>query len=131
MKKYLKYIITFGIGLVAFIAIILSKRLFQQTELDEIYKILSDASFVPAVVIGGVGIIVFVDNNGVFDIIIYGVKLALTAFSRDINKRKYKTFYDYRVAKHETSHPYGFLLLVGGFFLVISVIFLILYMNVE
>ena len=131
MKKHLKLIITFGIGIIAFIAIILSKQIFRQTELLEIYKILSDASFVPAVVIGGVGIIVFVDNNGVFDIIIYGVKLALTAFSRDINKRKYKTFYDYRVAKHETSNPYGFLLLVGGFFLVISVIFLILYMNVE
>ena len=75
MKKHLKLIITFGIGIIAFIAIILSKQIFQQTELLEIYKILSDASFVPAVVIGGVGIIVFVDNNGVFDIIIYGVKI--------------------------------------------------------
>lgn len=130
MKKYLKYIITFGLGLIFFLVIIFSKDIFNQTETLEVYKILSDACFAPAVVIGGIGIIVFVDNNGVFDIIIYGVKLALTAFSRDISKRKYKTFYDYKVAKHETSNPYGFLLIIGGFFLLISILFLVLYMNV-
>ena len=130
MKKYLKYIITFGIGIIFFLVIILSKGLFSKTDQSDIYKILSDACFAPAVVIGGIGIIVFVDNNGVFDIIIYGVKLAINAFSRDISKRKYKSFYEYRVAKHEKDRPYGFLLLVGGFFLILSTIFLICYMNI-
>lgn len=130
MKKHLKYIITFGIGFIVFIGILLSKKIFSLTDKLEIFRALSDASIVPAVVIGGVGIIVFVDNNGVFDIIFYGVKLAINAFSRDINKRKYKTFYDYKVAKHEKDTPYGFLLIVGGFFLLLAIIFLICYMNV-
>ncbi len=130
MKKYLKHLVTFGIGLILFLGVLIAKGIFIQRDKLEIFKILSDASFVPAAVIGGIGVIVFVDNNGAFDIIVYGIKLLFISLSRDVSKRKYKTYYDYTVAKHEKSNPYGFLLLVGGFFLLLAIIFLICYLNV-
>ena len=44
-----------------------------------------------------------------------------------INKVKYKTFYDYRVAKQETKNPFGYLVIVGLIFIGASMVFLILY----
>lgn len=130
MKKYLKHLITFIIGLIMFLIILISKNIFSQTDKLEIYKILSDAALLPAIVLGGMGLIIFVDNHGAFDMIIYGVKLALSMFKRRIERQAYKSYYEYQLAKHETSNPFGFLLINGGFFLLLSVIFLICYLNI-
>lgn len=113
-----------------FLAIIIARGVFNQTDKLEIYKTLSDAALLPGVIFGGFGVLVFADNHGSFDMLIYGVKLAFSMFKRRIEKQAYKSYYEYQLAKHETSNPFGFLLINGGFFLLLSVIFLICYLNI-
>ena len=51
-------------------------------------------------------------------------------FKRRLERRIHKTYFEYQQAKHATSNAFGFLLINGGFFLLLSIVFLICYMNV-
>lgn len=129
MKKYLKYIITSSIGLSVTILILLSKKIFAQDKLLEIYKILTDAFFVPGVLIFGFGLLVYSSNEGVFDIVSYGMKAFFNLFRT--KPQKQVTYYEYKIAKHEHDKPIVFFLIVGAVFMVISMIFTILYLNLK
>lgn len=127
MKKYLKYIITTIIGLVVTLLILFSKKIFQQDKLSEIYKILTDAFFVPGVLIFGFGLLVYSSNQGTFDIVSYGMKAFFNLFRT--KPQKQVTYYEYKLAKHEHDKPIVFFLIVGGGFLIVSMIFMILELN--
>ena len=128
MKKIiLRYSITFWVGLIIALVIMLSKSIFSQDNAKNVHHILTDAFFVPGVVICGYGLLVMASNGGTFDMLVYGVKRLFSLFQKDINKVKYKTFYDYRVAKQETKNPFGYLVIVGLIFIGVSMVFLILY----
>ena len=49
MKKYLKYLITAGIGLFFTILIVIGKDAFGQKDIKDTYKVLADGFFVPKV----------------------------------------------------------------------------------
>lgn len=128
MKKIiLRYSITFGIGLIAAFLIMISKSIFSQESSRDVFRILTDAFFVPGVVICGYGLLVMASNGGTFDMLTYGIKRFFSLFQRDINKVKHKTFYEYRMAKQENKNPFWYLVIVGLVLIGISMIFLILY----
>lgn len=130
-EKILPYLIPFIIGLILFIIVIVTKKLFQQKDLQTIYRILSDAFALPGIVIGGFGLLVVLSNEGAFDIISYGFTLFIGKFKKDVSARKYKTYYDYKIAKRGNKKSFANILIVGIFYFLLSILFTILYLNLE
>ena len=64
----------------------------------DLYQVLSDSFFVPAVVITGFGLLIFASNEGAFDGISYGVKAFLGMF-KSKQEKKYKSLYEYKEQK--------------------------------
>jgi len=78
---------------------------------------LSDAFFIPGAIMVGLGLLIWVAGEGVFDMMIYGVKLLWdVAF-----KHEWESFRDYQSRKAEKEkNKVGFLIYVGLTFLVIG-----------
>jgi len=127
--KIIRYLVVSSICLVATLIILLSKDVFHQTEPKTIYHILTDAFFVPGVVMTAFGLLVFATNEGTFDMLAYGVRRIFVLLKRNPQDSKYKTFYDYREAQRENKHQFGYMIIVGLLYTLISFIFLILYYN--
>ena len=127
-RTILEYSITTGICLILAFLICVIGGIFSYTEQFRIYGLLCDGFFISGVFCLSIGILVFVHNNGVFDMLIYGMQRFFSLFKKNPKKVKYETFYDYTVAKAERpkSH-FGFLLIIGGTFILISLIFLLLW----
>ena len=125
--KLLRYGITELIGALIALAIMLSKNVFGQDNPVDVMHILSDAFFVPGILLCCVGLLVFVTNGGVFDMLAYGVILIRDGLRRDVSKRTYKTFYDYKQSRKDKKRGMAFLLIVGLVYVAVSVGFLIPY----
>lgn len=129
-KRILPYIITAVIGIAITVAIICSKQIWAADSTKVVMQILSDAFFVPGVLLAGVGLIIFASNGGAFDMLGFAVLLFFNLFRKDVNKRKYKDFYEYRQAKKDKKRSMAFMLIIGLIFIAIAVIFIIVYANV-
>lgn len=130
MKKLKRYLITIGIGLLGSFGVAYSKGVFSQTELYKVFHILTDSFFVPAVMITGIGALIFVSNEGAFDGVTYAVTSFIDIFRKN-KKNKYHTYYDYKESKANRDGSFGYLLISGLLFMVLSGIMLWLYyMNI-
>lgn len=127
MKKLIKYLVVTAFGLALTLFVLISKDIFNKTDPKVIFHILSDAFFIPGVLITCVGLLVFTSNQGSFDMIIYGFQSFINIFRKDINARKHKTFYDYKEAKKDNKRSFGYICLVGLGFLAVTAIFVILW----
>lgn len=128
MKKSLKYIITAAVGLLTALLILVGKGTFSQTNPNIIYADLSDAFFVPGVIILSFGVLVFASNGGAFDMLTFAVIKLFDLLKRDMTKVKYRTFYDYRKAKEGRSNKsFAYIMIVGAALTVVAAVFLILY----
>lgn len=131
MKKILPYIITAAVGAVIAIIIMFARyNIHTAPDAVTVMHILHNAFFVPGVCLAGIGLIVFASNGGAFDMLGYAVRMFFDLFKRDLSKRKYKDFYEYRQAKKGKKRSVAFMLIVGLVFIAISVIFLIIYYKV-
>ena len=126
-KKALPYIITAVVGIIIFVIIICTKKIWNADETYVTMQIMSDACFVPGVLLGGIGLIIFASNGGAFDMLAYAVIRFFDLFKRDPRNKKYKDFYEYREAKKEKKRGMAFMLIVGAVFILLAVIFLIVY----
>lgn len=126
-KKALPYIITAVVGIIIFVIIICTKKIWNADETYVTMQIMSDACFVPGVLLGGMGLIIFASNGGAFDMLAYAVIRFFDLFKRDPRNKKYKDFYEYREAKKEKKRGMAFMLIVGAVFILLAVIFLIVY----
>ncbi len=130
MKRVLPYLITTLVGAAIVVTIILAQRIWTAEDMTEIMRRLSDAFFVAGVCIGGVGLLVFASNGGVFYMLTFGIIRLFDLFRRNINERKYKDFYEYKESKKDKKHGFGFMLVVGLAFIAIAGAFLAAYYNV-
>lgn len=128
-KRILPYLITFLVGAAISVAIICGKQVWTAESGKVVMQILSDAFFVPGVLLAGVGLIIFASNGGAFDMLGFAVLLFFNLFRRDVNKRKYKDFYEYRESKKDRKTSMAFMLIVGVVFIAVAVIFLIIYLK--
>lgn len=128
-KTLLRYGITFAVGLLLAFCAMLAQGIFSQTETVAVMKILCNAFFASGVVIACVGLLVVATEGGAFDMLAYAVVLIFDGLRRDVTKRKYKDFYEYKQAKKEKKRSFAYLLIVGLIFIAISLIFLIPYYN--
>lgn len=129
-KTILEYSITTGICLLMAFLICIAAGIFSHNETFRIYGALCDGFFLSGIFAFSIGALVFVHNHGVFDILVYGIARFFSLFKKDPKKVKYETFYDYSVAKAEKpKSDFAFLLIVGGVFILISLVFLLLWAN--
>ena len=123
-KKVIEYIVTLGACSILTFLIAVLFGLFQYQEAFRKYAALCDGFFISGVFCTSVGLLIFVHNNGFFDIIVYGMYRFISLFRRK-RKEKYETYYDYHVAMAEKEKPqYDFLVVVGVGFILISLAFL-------
>lgn len=126
-KKALPYIISAVIGILIFVIIICTKSIWKCEEAKDVFRILSDAFFVPGVCLAGVGLLIFASNGGAFDMLAYAVIRFFDLFKRDVRNKKYKDFYEYREAKKDKKRGMAFILIVGVIFIVLAAFMLIVY----
>ncbi|MGI6713604.1 MAG: DUF3899 domain-containing protein [Bacilli bacterium] len=128
-RVILKYAIAIVVAIAFFFLIVGLRNLFKQTELKEIYRILADGFTYPGIFYIGSGFLLFAANQGSFRGIGYALKrfvLMLIPFS----KKKHETYADY-LAKERTIKGYLFLFIIGGVFLLVAVVFIILFYTVN
>jgi hypothetical protein len=127
MKKFRRYLIVLSIGFALAILVGAMRDLFSQTEAKVIFKILCDAFFVPGIFISAAGLIVFSTNEGTFDAMAYGISAFVNMFKREPLKKR-ESFYDYRASRSEKKVKFGYLLITGGAFLLVSMIMLAIHL---
>lgn len=123
-----KYILAFFFGgLLAWFYI--SARDFSSAELIEKYRMLCDAFTIPGLLMLMMGLLLAISNEGAFDGITYALTFAVRAlipFGR--NRNDNEKYYDYVERKRaKRVHGYGFLFIVGGIFMAVAAVFLILF----
>ena len=120
-SRALAYLITVLIGLAMAVAVFSNRGGFSQPDAQAMYIALSDACFVPGVLLAGVGLLVLVANDGFFDILSYGVQTVVSMFNPFSKKERHKQFYDYKVEKaSRRKKPDNVVLWVGLAFLAIA-----------
>lgn len=126
MKNIKKFCAAFIVCSICTFLIAWARGVFEQTAPIYIYHILSDSFLVVGIVTTCIALLLFVGNEGTFDMISYGLQIFFSFFKKDM-ARRYETFYDYRVAKQERKLPFLFLLVCGGLFLFLSMLMYVGY----
>ena len=124
MKQYsrvLSYLITVAIGLAMAVAVFSYRGGFSQPDAQSMYTALSDAFFVPGIFFTGVGVLVWVSNDGFFDIMAYGMHSLVSLFTPFKGKERHQPYYDFKVARAaKRQKPKNIVLWVGVAFLLIA-----------
>ena len=129
-KKLLQYGISTAVGAAIALWVMHLEGLFDVVGMSAnmIFMILCDAFFVAGILLALFGALVWISTTGFFDTFGYALRTAahlLFPFFRYDTK----TFYDYKTEKEEKrTQAKGFLVIVGLFYLILSLIFLILWM---
>jgi len=128
-KRLLAYLISFVVGCLFSLVIFWVRDLFKQTELRNIYWILSDGFFFSGVLIFGSGMLVFLSNEGTFNFLNYAVQRLLSRFihTMKVTNMTYTDFVGFQNSREKT--PFAFLLVVGAVFILIAGLFAILMAN--
>ena len=129
-KSLTPVLITLAFSIVLTVIVLAVRKYLTLTDYFDKMAALSDAFFVPGIILTGFGILVLVANDGFFDIFSYGmIKLISTM---RLHRRKDPDgpadFFEYRMAKHREKKPLPvYLFIIGGIDLIAAVVFLILY----
>lgn len=127
LKKAVPYAVSAVVGMVVFTIIVCTKKIWNYDDGKQVLRILSDAFFVPGVILAGVGLLIFASNGGAFDMLSYAFIRFFDLFRRDVRNKKYKDFYEYREAKKDKKRGMAFMLIVGVIFIALAGIMLIAY----
>ena len=127
-SKLRKYLIASAIGLAIGIAVFAAKGGFDAVERIQSLYALCDACFVPGVLLMGFGALLFCADDGLFDMMNYGVMLCVNLVRKEEKRRAFpKTFHDYRQMKQEGRNGgFGYLLIIGGVFIALAILFLVI-----
>ena len=125
-SNLLKYGITIAACIIMSLFYIILRD-FPQQELAEKYRILCDAFTVPGVLVILSGALIAVTNEGALDGITYACGTAFKALLPG-GRLKTEKYYDYVQRKKEKRvKGYGFLFVVGGAWMVLALVFMILF----
>lgn len=121
VKKVRRYLIALLAALAISAAMMHSTGLFVGGHtMATVMMLLSDAFFVPGVILLGFGLLMWVAGEGMFDMMSYGVKLLWDV----AYKHEWESFRDYRMRKAEKERtPVGHLILVGLVFVLLGALF--------
>ena len=137
----LQYTITFGACLLCCVIYVLLFGIYKDYTIiarntgwnitnntSKFFFISTNACFVIGTLCTCVGFFIVAINGGMFDMLIYGMGRFFSLFKKDPTKVRFKTFYDYRMYKsEEPKKSFGFFIVVGVFYILVSLLFLFLY----
>lgn len=128
MSQNKHYVISSVIGMVVALGICITNDIFALETSAEVFTVLSNAFAIPGFVMFGIGIMIWVTNEGLFNGISYGLKITGRSFSaRKGEKIKDEEFYEYNARQNEKHHEFKHLLIIGGVFILLSILFACLY----
>ena len=123
-----RFIASLAAGLALAVGLFLGRGGMDATNDAETFRLLCDAAFVPAAMLLSLGLLVFVADDGAFDIFGYTIMRATAVFrGRASREAMPKTYYDYHVMKHSRKADARFLLAAGATWLALAFVFLLLY----
>lgn len=127
-KNLLKYGITAAIGLLMVTLTVDLHGYAAADSTQEKIRILADAFTIPGVVILLIGVLVRISNEGMFDGLLYVFSYAAKILIPGADKT-HERYVDYVARKREKgpAKGFGFLFVVGGIFLAVSVVFTVLF----
>ena len=143
-KTVLKYVITFGACLIVSFLLAVIMGLFRDYKAikdagstwnfkDEYSKnlfVIINGTFITGILTACFGALVALANGGAFEMLVYGIRRFISLFQKDVNKIRFKTFYDYHVYHSEKpKSEFGFLVVNGLLFVGVSLILVIFYIN--
>ena len=130
---YVKWGITFVVGLLVVFAMATSRDLFDQTDPAKVWEILCDGCFLAAVLLVCVGLMTFISSEGMFDIVGYSMIAFLDIFRKKDKKpvqaaplpcanaegesKLKKGYFEYKQSKAGTRHSQWYLVFVGLIYL--------------
>lgn len=124
-----RYVITAGIGLVAAVLICLMRDVLSVESMTEALVILSDAFFIPGILFIGIGVLMAVANEGLFNGMIFGLKTLGRSFTaRKGEKIREEDFYEYNARVNKKKSKVSHLFVIGAIFIAISIILVIGYL---
>lgn len=129
-KKIIRYAITFGIGLILALCVSFAKSLYWLDDTTEILMALCDCFTVSGMLLILFALLVICSNGGTFDMLGFGVKKVIVLLKRHPNERDKERFYEYRKRKQENKRSFAYMLIVGGVYFAIGLLFFVLYYNV-
>ena len=120
------FLISMLVGLVIAVSIFSARGGFEAQDWPSQACALCDACFVPAALLLCMGLLLFVSNDGFFDMLGYGIQRALTIMLSESKRQKYpKTFLEYKEMKWGTpKSSFGFLIAAGLVYLALAGVFL-------
>ena len=121
IKAVRRYLITVMAALAISVALMYYEGLFVGGHsMATAMMMLSDAFFIPGVILLGFGLLMWVAGEGMFDMMSYGVKLLWDV----AYKHEWESFRDYRMRKAEKERtPVWHLVLVGLAFVLLGAVF--------
>lgn len=126
MRNVKKFWISFIVCSICTFLIAWARGIFVQAAPIHVFRILSDSFLVVGILAVCIALLLFVSNEGTFDMIVYGLRTFWSFFRKGMS-RQFDTFYDYRVARQEKKIPFLFLLICGGIFFLMSVLMYMIY----
>lgn len=132
MKKrrsgIIKYSVSLLVGALIAWGVLSTHGFFAAETAAERYRFLCDAFFVPGVLMMAAGALIFVANDGLFNGIAYAARYVARMFVPWSGKRD-ESYGDFVASRSEKGgiKGYSFLFAIGGLYLALSVLFLILY----
>lgn len=129
LKNNKRYFITVAIGLAVATVVCIYRGLLSPENDGQVLLILSDACAVSGIILTGVGLLVMVSNQGLFNGISYGLKSAVKALSGRPDGRDGKMeedFYEYNARKLSDKVRFGHMVAVGAAFIIFSIIFAVI-----
>ena len=131
LKEYKEYAITTAIAFGVGVLIALSRGVFQEDEIDMVITIISDAFFIPGVLLICVGLIVYASNEGLFLSISYGFKtIGRTITAKKDEKLMDEKYHEYYARQIQKKSKCKHFLIIGAVFVVISLLFVAIYFAV-
>lgn len=130
IKKFIGNLIFFLFGLISAFITFNRRSLFSMTNEYDIYKTLSDGFFLPAVILVGFGLLVFVSNAGFFDIFAYSFRSIKEKLKKEEDKDPSfpPTYYDYKEKYSGKKLNIAKPLISGCIFLMLSLGFCLLFL---
>jgi len=124
-----RYLASLAAGVALGAALFIGRGGLALREDRAVYQALCDACFVPAAALLSIGLLVFVANDGLFDIFGFTIMRATAVFhSREARAALPKTYYDYHRMKHDGRKADSrFLLFSGLTLLALAFAFLLLF----
>ena len=126
MKNFTKYLVTISVASAITILVLTIQDSWEHTG-QLLMGEISNAFFVPGILIFCFGALLWASNGGAFDMLTFAIMKLFDSLKKDVTKVKYRTFYDYQQAQKDKKLTFGHYMLVGLGFIVIALIFYLIY----